>query len=264
MKKKQIFFLETGAGDGVHIRSHTDRYISVDGDGKVLCSSESKGEETELLIEAQPDGRWALKSKKYDWYIGGEAENLTAFVKEISEEKLWTVHLAMHPMITMRNVKRKTYVHLSGESLTTDEEIPWGDDAVLEIQFFEDGTYGLRACNGMFLGSNGGMSTDSDDPKNHFVIEFQGGEISFKSKDNGKYLTALGSSGLCKATKTKIGDDERFVMENSYPQFTLLSRNGMFLSTKQGTELAATKKTADGVSDLEIFQVIIIIRSGRN
>ena len=34
-------------------------------------------------------------------------------------------------------------------SLTTDEVIPWGDDAVMTVHYFaEDSTYGLQACDG--------------------------------------------------------------------------------------------------------------------
>lgn len=160
----------------------------------------------------------------------------------------------MHPMITLRNIKRKAYVHLNDDSsaLTTDEIIPWGEDAVLELEFFDaDGTYGLKGSNGSYLGADGSLKSDSSDDSTHFIIEFQGGQVSFKSKANGKYLTSLGAQGLCKATKSGITDDERYQMENSYPQLSLLAKNGKYLSTKQGIELAA-KSTA--VSDLETFQ----------
>ena len=205
---------------GFHFkRAHSGKYLRVDGDGKLCCDNEAKTDESELLIEAQPDGRWALKSKKYNWFIGGSKENLTAFTKEIEEEKLWTVHLAMHPMITLNNVMRKAYVHLSdaGNSLTTDELIPWGHDAVLELEFLEDGSYGIKGSNGKYLRADGALSADgAADKDTHFVIEFQGGQVSFKAKENGKYLTSLGAQGLCKATKSAIGKDEQYVMENSY------------------------------------------------
>eukprot|EP00729_Bicosta_minor_P026579 gene26579-30912_t len=84
MKKKQIFFLENGDGRGesadggaVHIRSHTGKYIRVDGDGSFLCDSDEKTNETAIIISAQADGRWALKSEKYGWYLGSKsAEDL--------------------------------------------------------------------------------------------------------------------------------------------------------------------------------------------
>lgn len=261
MKKKQIFFLENGDGQGtsedgapVHIRSHKGTYIRVDGDGNFLCDAEAQSEETEICIEAQDDGRWALRSNKYGWYLGAKSEeDLKAFTTDISEDKLWTIHLAMHPMVTLNNLKRKAYVHLSddGSSLTTDEIIPWGADAVLELEFFDsDGTYGIKGSNGKYLASTG-MLKDSADEDTHFVIEFHGGLVTFKSKVTSKYLTSLGAGGLCKATKAKITDDEKFRMENSYPQISLVSKNGKYVSTKQGIELAAT---ATAVSDLETFQ----------
>lgn len=37
-------------------------------------------------------------------------------------------------------------------SLTTDEVIPWGDDAVITIHYFaEDSSYGLQACDGRWV-----------------------------------------------------------------------------------------------------------------
>lgn len=277
----------------------------MDGDGNFLCDAEAQSEETEICIEAQDDGRWALRSNKYGWYLGAKSEEdlkvrsaptphcpnpppsthcahtpsllmmgansfcsttqslvnvytlflrfQQAFTTDISEDKLWTIHLAMHPMVTLNNLKRKAYVHLSddGSSLTTDEIIPWGADAVLGLEFFDsDGTYGIKGSNGKYLASTG-MLKDSADEDTHFVIEFHGGLVTFKSKVTSKYLTSLGAGGLCKATKAKITDDEKFRMENSYPQISLVSKNGKYVSTKQGIELAAT---ATAVSDLETFQ----------
>jgi len=259
MKKKQIWFLEnnaTGKGDDVansyvYIRSHLNKYLTVDGDGKFLGNGEGKGEEQAFIIEAQADGRWALKSAKYGWYAGGSGENLTAFTKEVAEDRLWTVRLAMHPMVTIKNVKRSTFIHLSDGALTTDEVIPWGDDAVVSIVFFENGCYGLQACNGAYMSASGALSMEPIEGC-QFVLEFAGGLVSFKSFTTGKYITSLGASGLCKATKSSITADEQYQLQNSYPQVTLRSNNGKLLSTKQGIEIAGSAVT---VTDLETFQL---------
>jgi fascin 1/2 len=253
MKKKQIFFLEQMEGeDHVFIKSHLGKYLTVDGDGKFLGSGDEAGEEEAMLVEPQADGTWAIKSKKYGWYTGGSGENLTAFTKEISADRLWTIHLAMHPQVNLRNVMRKAYVHLTSASLSTDEIVPWGDDATITVQFFgEDGTYGLVTSNGLYLSNTGALSEEPTDAT-HFIIEFQGGQVSFKSKANGKYLTALGAAGTLKASKPGITKDEQFVMEDSYPQISLKCKNGKLVSTKQGIELAAT---GTAVTDEEIFQV---------
>lgn len=253
MKKKQIFFLEQQEGeDHVFIKSHLGKYLTVDGDGKFLGSGEEAGEEEAMIVEPQADGTWAIKSKKYGWYTGGSGENLTAFTKEISGDRLWTIHLAMHPQVNLRNVMRKAYVHLDSSSLSTDEVVPWGDDATITVQFFgEDGTYGLVTSKGSYLTNSGSLS-DSPGDDTHFILEFMGGKVSFKAKTTGKYLTALGASGTLKASKAGITKDEQFVMEDSFPQISLKCKNGKFVSTKQGIELAAT---GTAVTDNEIFQI---------
>lgn len=254
MKKKQIWFLEQSEGDNVFIRSHQGKYLTIDGDGKFMLGPDA-GEEAALVIEAQTDGRWAIKSAKYGWYAGGTGENLSAFVKEITEEKLWTVNLAMHPMVTIRNIKRGAYLHLDPKSqtVTGDELIPWGDDAVLSITFFDDkGAYGIQNCEGNFLASNGECKAQPDESC-MFILEFHGGVVSFKSAQTGKYLTCLGASGLAKATKAAVGQDEQFQLENSYPQITLRAANNLLVSTKQGIEIAASM--GDSTTDQEIFQL---------
>ena len=90
------------------------------------------------------------------------------------------------------------------------------------------------------------------------MLEIHGGLVTFKSIDGHKYLTALGSQGLLKATKTcttvaSISDDEKFRLENSYPQITLQAANGKYISTQQGVELSAMQDKAG--TDSEIFQM---------
>jgi fascin 1/2 len=261
MKKKQIFFLEKTEGlEEVAIRTHVGRYLRCDGDGEFLADGEKGDDETKWLIEAQPDGRWALKSLKYGWYAGASGEiiegNRQCFEKTTSESKLFTVKLAMHPMVTIQNVKRTKYLHLNdaGDSVTTDEVVPWGDDAVLSIEFnATNGTYQLHTSNGMILSSNGALTAEAV-PESDFILEFHGGVVSFKSKANGKYLTALGAQGLTKATKATVTKDEQFELQNSYPQINLQSFNKKFVSSRQGIELAATQAAAN--SDSEIFQLM--------
>jgi fascin 1/2 len=252
MKKKQIFFLEQSEGeDCVYIKSHLGKYLTVDGDGKFLGSGDGQGEEEAMIIEPQDDGSWAIKSKKYGWYCGGTGENLSAFVKEIDPTKIWTIHLAMHPQVNLRNVMRKAYCHMDNGSFATDEIVPWGEDATITLHFnTEDGTYGLVAADGLFLTATGALGPNDDSAK--FIIEFQGGQVSFKSKVSNKYVTALGAKGTLKASKAGITKDEQFVMEDSFPQIALHSKNGKYVSTKQGVELAAF---ADTITNNAIFQV---------
>lgn len=253
MKKKQIWFLEQGEGDDhVYIRSHLGKYLKVNGDGNFTGDGD-KDDEAQILIEAQDDGRWCLKSKKYGWYIGNDPSvERAAFEADKQEKHMWTVHLAMHPQICLRNVNRKAYVHYSGGQLCTDEIIPWGDDATITLHFFSDsGTYGLVSCEGTFLSSSGALM-DAPDASCHFILVFNGGKVSFKSQATGKFLTALGAAGTCKASKSAITKDEMFTMEDSFPQIKLTAVNGRKVSIKGGIEVAASQQET---TDFEIFQV---------
>jgi len=254
MKKKQIWFLEQEDGDDfVYIRSHLGRYLTVNGDGGFTGDAEEKGEEQQLIIEAQNDGRWCLKSKKYGWYCGNDPSvERAAFEADKQEKHMWTVHLAMHPQICLKNVNRKAFVHYDSGALCTDELIPWGDDATITLHFFsENGTYGLISSTGQFLSSSGAL-VDHPDANCEFIIVFHGGKVAFKSQTSGKFLTALGAKGTCKATKTAVTKDELFVMEDSFPQLKFTAVNGKKVSIKQGVELSASQTQT---TDLEVFQV---------
>jgi len=250
--KKQILFLEAGTEGTVSLRTHLGNYIRVDGDGKFLADGEKGDQEANLVIEAQTDGRWLLKSSKYGWYLGGSGENLSAFISEPQEDRFWKVHLAMHPQITLKNVARKRYVHLVGDVLNTDSDMPWGENATLNL-VHNDGCYQIQAVNGNFLEATGRLTEDASAISTHFILDFHGDVISFKSKSSNKYLTSLGATGLLKATKPGITKDEQFQMEDSWPQVSLQAcKSEKFLSTKQGVEIAANTSE---VTLQEIFQI---------
>jgi len=83
----------------VFTQSHLGRYLGADRNGKVSCDSETEGEENAFQVEATPDGRWAIKSSKYNRYFGGSDDNLSCYEQTISSSYLWAVHLAMHPQV---------------------------------------------------------------------------------------------------------------------------------------------------------------------
>lgn len=256
-KKKQQFFIEPVDDAGnLHIRSYLNRYMAVDGDGKLSCDKETPDADCVFAPEVQSDGRWAIKSASKGWFMGGSGGNLSAFISEIQEDRLWTVRLAMHPMFALRNVMRKRFVHLSGTTLTTDEDIPWGDDAVIQLGFNEaNDTYSIYASNGGCLACDGDLkAARADDGSCDFIVNLQaGGVVNFRSATNGKFLTSLGASGLVRAAKGTAGTDESYGFEHSYPQITLKAQNERFVSIKQGIEVAA--KGDDGETDNEIFQL---------
>ena len=85
--------------------------------------------------------------------------------------------------VCIRNVNRKTYVHLEKDgTLNTSELIPWGDDATVTLE----GKYGLRASNGKFLANSGALK-DTADADARFIIEFFSSQIAFKG-NNGRAL----------------------------------------------------------------------------
>ena len=225
--------------------------MTADEAGHFGGAAESAGKNEQFEIEAQPDGKWALKSA-YGYYAGGTGEELTAYTKTLAEDRLWTVQLAMHPQVCMRNVNRKRYVHLKGDVFNTDEDVPWGDDAMITVRFFEEGKYAFEASDGRFLSDNGNLKANAD-ADCRYVIEFWGGQIALKGS-NGKYVTAVGGPGTLKASKQTVGKDELFVMEDSHPQVKLLAWNGRRVSVKTGVEVSASQDT---VEDTELFQMEI-------
>ena len=253
MKKKTIFFLEADGPEGtVNLKTATGMYLRVDGDGKVHGNGEKGNEENNLIIEAQEDGRWLIKSAKYGWYMGGSGETLTAFTTEATADRFWSVELAMHPQITLKNVKRTRYVHLTGDTLTSDADLPWGAEAQVKI-INNDGLVKIQANNGAYLEDSGRMTDDASSPSTDFILDFQGDVVAFKSKKSGKYLSCLGATGLLKATKPSITKDELFLLEDSWPQVTLKAcKSDKYLSIKQGVEVSAC---ADEVTQKEVFQI---------
>lgn len=225
----------------------------VNGNGDLKCDGSEDGGEENFVIEAQDDGRWAIKSQKYGWYVGSpDPAEKCAFEADLQEKHLWVMHLAMHPQVCLRNVNRKTYMHLDDGKLCTDEVIPWGDDATMMLHFFdENGTYGLVTSNGKFFEANGSL-TDAPNENCQFILVFQDSMVSFKSKSNGKFITGLGKQGTAKASKSTITKDEQWLIEDSHPQLKFTAVNGKQLSIKQGVEVAAAQTTSN---DEEIFQI---------
>ena len=253
MKVKQIWTLETKAGDDqyVYLRSPHKRYLCANEKGEVSAASESMGDDERFIFLPQADGRCALKSP-HGYYFGGSGDQLSCFTKTISETELWTVHLSMHPQINLRNVQRKCYAHLVGDELHVNEEVPWGADAMLTLEFNrEKGRYLLLASNNKYLTRSGKLSDDiSDDSM--FQLEFHGSTIAFKDCA-GKYLAGVGSKGVLQSRREMVEKDERFVLEDSHPQAVITAANGRVVSITRGTEVAASMSEEDA-GDKETFQ----------
>jgi len=253
LKKKQTLTLMSAPDGSVHIRTHLGKYLYGDRDGNFKGDADSPSADTEWTIEPQADGTWALKSA-HNFYFHGTGENLSAFEKELPSDGTWTVVLAMHPQVNLYSVMRKRYVHLNNGELQCNEDVPWGDDALITLVFFDDhaeGRYGLMACNGQYLNASGRL-TDQAGPDAQFLLGFHDDQISLRDA-SGSYLSCVGGPGLLKVNKQKITKDELFVLQDSEPQFTIKSNSqNKQVSVRSGLEVKANQSD---VTDQERFQM---------
>lgn len=256
MKTKQIWTLETKAGDDqyIYLRSPHKRYLAGNEKGEVTASDEEMVDNARFLFLPQADGRCALKSS-HGYYFGGSGDHLSCFSKAVSENELWTIHLAMHPQINLRNIQRKCYAHLVGSEVRINEEIPWGADAMITLEFDRStGKYMLRLANDKYLSRQGRLQDElSDDTR--FQLEFHGSTIAFKDCA-GKYLAGVGGTATMQSRRDVVDKDERFVLEDSHPQMQLTGENGRLASITRGVEVSAVKDP-DDATDTEIFQLEI-------
>lgn len=277
MKKKQIFEFEAAEGpDGEvwgYFRTHLDHYLTTDRTGKFGGDASSKGVAELFKVRTFEDGRWALISKlgetkpgAQEYYAGGSGESLSCFVKvhpdpkvAVPADRLWTVQIAMHPQICIRSVNRKRYVHLNKEAdtLTCDEMIPWGDDALITLVFFEaDGKYALQASDGRFLAAAGGLKAEAG-PDTKFILEIRGNCFAFQGP-TGSYLSAgFDARGTVKVTKEKkpVSKDELFEFEDSHPQIKMTDWIGRKVSCAIGVEVCQQMKEHEAARDTEQFQM---------
>jgi fascin 1/2 len=269
LRKKQTFTLEAAEGGKVYFKTPKNNYFYGDNDGNIKGDADAPSADTEWQIVPQDDGTWALISAK-GYYFHGTGTNLRAFEKVIFDgegnptnpcpaDGKWVAHLAMHPQVNLFNVMRKRYVHQNGGALTTDEDIPWGSDALLNLVFFADhpaGRYGIVDCSGKYLQANGQL-VDSPTPSCQFLLSFQENQITLRSEE-GTYLSANGPDGTLKVKRKIITKEELFAIEDSQPQFTMVNeRDGktFFVSARNGSEIKADKQ--GDADDKERFQLIV-------
>ena len=118
-------------------------------------------------------------------------DKLTAFVggDDVPADGRWVVHLAMHPQINLYNTMRKRFVHLDSNELRCTEDIPWGEDALLTLEFYDEhteGRYGIRACDGRYLDASGSLKA-SPSASCQFLIGFHDDQISLCSDDGSAF-----------------------------------------------------------------------------
>ena len=260
MKKKQIWSLERLSDNLIALKSSFGKYLSADNSGKLYAGGEEIGDDEKFIFETQTDGKVAIKNKAHGRYVGGSGDQMSCYAQAIDAQNLYTLHLAMHPQINLRNVNRKTYAHLQDGELRCNEEIPWGYDAMIILEFY-DGKYALRAADTKYL-SRTGQLVEEVNKDSVFTLIFRDTQVAFKDC-NGKYLTAVGATGSMMSRKESIGKDELFTLEDSHPQVRLIASNGKYVSTRDAVtgEVRANQGEA---TDAEIFQMEAVDRSDRS
>ncbi|GIY11673.1 protein singed [Caerostris darwini] len=183
LKKKQLWTLEPfGEDDSVCLRSHLDRYLSVDHFGNVTCESEEKTEGAKFFVAVANDGtgRWALRNSMRGYFLGAANDKLLCSAKVPGPAELWTVHLAARPQVNIRSVGRRRYARLSTdhEAIHVDANTPWGEDTLFTLEFHE-GKYAIHTCNDKYLRFDGTLS-QTREPESLFTLEFHSGYLALR------------------------------------------------------------------------------------
>ncbi len=254
LKKKQTWTLEKASENEVAIRSCFGRYLASDKDGKVTADSESVEGDNKFELVTQDDGTLAIKTSS-GRYFSGSGDLMSGFDTSVKQSNKWKLQLALMPQMNLRNVNRKTYAHLQDDEICANEDVPWGHDATISIDY-HNGKYSIRASNRKYLSGSGSLKDNLDDDC-LFILAIKGDQVAFRDKD-GKYLAGVGPNAKLQSRKTAIGKDELFTLEDTNPQFTLVASNKKYVSTLQGTDLRANQFD---VKDSEIFQMQAVDRT---
>jgi len=268
MKMKQIFYLLPAEVAGcVFIKSNLGRYLYAKEDGSWRGDSEVADRNAVWMIETQASGTWSFKSQ-HGFYANIQGDNLSCFTKVLPQDRSgeWVVHLAMHPQVNIMSCMRKRFLSCRFDAakdpqgvnaqLQAVEDIPWGEDALMNFSFVTDhpdGRYSISAFTGGFLKADGKLTPDSSDPTSRFLLGFHDNAISLRD-ESGLYLSCTGGSGVMKANKNKITKDELFMLQDSEPQFTLegWANAGLEIKTAADEKKSNTAKFVSIRSSLEV------------
>jgi len=235
LRAKQLWTFEPEGAESTkgYLRSPQNNYLETTKTGVVTCEAEEKQPSLLFDVTVAEDGRWAFKDS-FGKFLAGNTERLyTTMDSKQADEYLWAIHIASHPQCNMKSVSRKRYIHLKNEEqLCASEDIPWGHDAVITLEFHK-GKYAIRDSQGRYLDGESGELAASPTQNCMFSISLQDTEFAFKTS-SGKYLTVHGPTGKLIANKKTITRDELFALEESKAQVMLTANNGKKASTKQG------------------------------
>lgn len=234
LRAKQLWVFEP-EGEGStkgYLRSPQKNYLETSKTGTVVCETDEKQPALLFDVSISDDGRWAFKDSFGKYFAGNKDRLYTTMDSKQADEYLWAIHIAGHPQCNMKSISRQRYVHLDDDQLHATEDIPWGHDAVITVEF-RKGKYALRDSQGRYLNGNTGKLMDNIDPECLLIISLQGHDFAFKTS-NGKYLQAKGPKGHLIGNKPSIDKDALFSLEESKAQITLTANNGKKASIRQG------------------------------
>lgn len=237
LKKRQAWTLEQDLNEeAVYIRSHLGRYLASDKYGNISGDSEEPSHSEKFVIEYNENGQWAIRNLAHGFYVAGTDDNVVGHAKNLTPTEWWTLQLAIHPQVNLKNVNRKVYARLAAEvgEIQFTEVIPWGQDCLIILKFI-DGKYALVTCDNRYLHRDGHLVEELCE-ETLYTVELKSGQISgLALKDtDGCYLTAVGHTGTMKVRNRTISKDELFTIEDSHPQVTFTSHTGKIVSIKQG------------------------------
>lgn len=254
LKKKQMWTLEPyGEDDAVCLRSHLEKYLSVDQFGNVTCEADDKEIVSKFFIVVADDnsGRWALKNAARGYYLGGGNDKLVCSAKAPGPAEFWTIHLAARPQVNIRSVGRRRYARLSAgmDEIQMDANTPWGEDTLFTLEF-HDGKYAVHSCNNRYLQGDGKL-VESRNSDCLFTLEFHSGFLALRDNHT-RYVAPIGSKAVLRTRSQSVTKDELFSLEDSIPQAAFMAFNGKYVSVKQGVDVTANQ---DEISDHETFQL---------
>jgi len=266
LKKKQLWTMEPFGDqtDAICLKSHLDKYLSVDQYGNVTCDSDEKdnGARLEIVVPEKNRGRWALRHPGRGYFLGAASDKLICTAKSPTENELWFVHLAARPQTNLRSIGRRRFAHLSdlGDEIHVDANIPWGASTLFTLEFRDDSRhYAIHTSNNRYLSRDGRLLEKCNEAC-LFAIEYFGGSFALRDTQ-GLYLAPLGSKAILKTRSTSVTKDELFTLEDSLAQAVFVSvMNGRHVSVKQGVDVTANQ---DEISDHETFQLEFDVTTGR-
>ncbi|XP_047134819.1 fascin isoform X1 [Hydra vulgaris] len=250
LRSKQMWcFEQTETSTKVYLKSPNSNYLETTKTGDALCESKEKSNNFIFDVDINEEGQWTFKDC-FGKYLCGNSERLYTQPK-VLDEALWSIHIASHPQCCILSISRKRYVVSENGELCANEDVAWGQNAVITVEY-QCGKYALRDSSGKYLNGNTGKLDDKFSKDSWFTIHIYGNMYGLRSS-NGKYLTTHGPNGKLIASKQVVGKDEQFIFNESKAQCLLLANNGKKLSIRQGIDVTANQFLEP--EDTETFQI---------